>query len=140
MAPIQPAETDPPSLPDGDLDDVWSWIADELGIGWDLLLGLIIPIAVVATVGLALTIWLWRRFARSPSHSTGADIFAGHTATLRSADGTRGQVFVEGSWWSVRSTGAELAEGEEVRIRSVDRLELLVEPLGAEEGQPEEES
>lgn len=139
MATAHPVDTDPPSIPDGDLDDLWSWIADELGIGWDLLLGLIIPILVVAAVGLALTIWLWRRFARSPSDSTGADIFAGHTATLRSADGTRGQVFVEGSWWSVRSTGAELTEGDEVRIRSVDRLELLVEPLSAED-QPEEES
>lgn len=138
MVTAHPVGTEPPSIPDGDLDDVWSWIAEELGIGWDLLLGLIIPILVVAVVGLGLTVWLWRRFARSPSEQTGADIFAGHTATLRSADGTRGQVFVEGGWWSVRSTGAELTEGEEVRIRSVDRLELLVEPVDAE-GPPEEE-
>lgn len=141
MATTQPARPVSPSVPpDGDTDDVWSWVAEELGLGWDLLLGLVLPLLLVATVGLAITVWLWRRSGRAPSSSTGADIFPGHVVTLRSADGTRGQAYVEGGWWSVRSTGSELTAGEDVRVRSVDRLELLVEPLDAEEDQPEEES
>lgn len=141
MVTTQPADPDPPpALPDGDLEDVWAWVAEELGIGWDLLLGLVVPLLLVAAVGLALTVWLWRRYGRDPSSSTGTDLFAGHVVTLRSAEGTHGQVFVEGSWWSVRSTGAPLAAGEDVRIREVDRLELLVEPLEPDQSQPEEES
>ena len=136
MSAMQPAGLR--SGPPEDLDDVWSWVAEELGIGWDLLIGLVVPLLVVVVVGLALTVWLWRRFGRSPSSSTGADVFAGQVVTVRSAEGAHGQVFVEGGWWSVRSTGRGLTEGEDVRIRSVDRLELLVEPVG--EGQPEEET
>jgi len=140
MATNQPAGPDPPPVPpDWGLDDLWSWLAEELGIGWGLLLGLVLPLLVVAAIGLALTVLLWRRSGRSPSSSTGMDVFTGHVVTLRSAEGTHGQAYVEGSWWSVRSTGAELTAGEEVRVRAVERLELLVEPLKAET-QAEEET
>lgn len=116
MPRTQPAAPDPPSIPDGDLDDLWSWLLDQLGIGWGLLWGLLLPLALVLAVGLALTIWLWRRSGRGPSTSTGADIFPGHVITLRSADGTHGQAFVEGSWWTVRST-TPLTAGQDVRSR-----------------------
>ena len=121
---------------DSDLGDVVSWLADELGIGWGLLVGLILPLLVVLAIGLVLTVLLWRRYARSPSSTTGADVFPGQVVPLRSADGTHGQVFIEGSWWTVRSEHP-LHPGQTVRITAVDRLELLVEPV---EPHPKEES
>lgn len=135
MARTQPGHL--PSLaPDPDLDDVTSWVADELGIGWGLLWGLVVPLLVVAAVGLALTVLLWRRYGRSPSSSTGVDLFPGQVVTLRTAEGAHGQVFVEGSWWSVRSE-VPLRAGEDVRITAVERLELLVEPLESPQGKEE---
>lgn len=135
MARTQPGHL--PSLaPDPDLDDVTSWVADELGIGWGLLWGLVVPLLVVAAIGLALTVLLWRRYGRSPSSSTGVDLFPGQVVTLRTAEGAHGQVFVEGSWWSVRSE-VPLRAGEDVRITAVERLELLVEPLESPQGKEE---
>lgn len=132
------ATTQPDHLPSlaPDADDLLSWLAEELGIGWGLLWGLVVPLLVVAVIGLVLTVLLWRRYARSPSRSTGADLFPGQVVTVRSADGTHGQVFVEGSWWSVRSE-VELRTGQEVRVTAVDRLELLVEPLESSRGKEE---
>lgn len=135
MATTRPSHL--PSLaPDPDLDDVTSWVADELGIGWGLLWGLVVPLFVVVAVGLVLTVLLWRRYGRSPSSSTGVDLFPGQVVTLRTAEGAHGQVFVEGSWWSVRSE-VPLRAGEDVRITAVDRLELLVEPLESPQGKEE---
>lgn len=135
MARTQPGHL--PSLaPDPDLGDVLSRVADELGIGWGLLWGLVLPLFVVAAIGLVLTVLLWRRYGRSPSSSTGVDLFPGQVVTLRTAEGAHGQVFVEGSWWSVRSE-VPLRAGEDVRITAVERLELLVEPLESPQGKEE---
>lgn len=135
MAPTQPSHL--PSLaPDPDPGDVVSWVADELGIGWGLLWGLVVPLLVVAAIGLVLTVLLWRRYGRSPSSSTGVDLFPGQVVTLRTAEGAHGQVFVEGSWWTVRSD-VPLRAGEDVRITAVERLELLVEPLESPQGKEE---
>lgn len=135
MATTQPSHLPSPA-PDPDPGDVVSWVADELGIGWGLLWGLVVPLFVVAAVGLVLTVLLWRRYGRSPSSSTGVDLFPGQVVTLRTAEGAHGQVFVEGSWWSVRSE-FPLRAGEDVRITAVDRLELLVEPLESPQGKEE---
>lgn len=133
MATAQPLH--PPSLVP-DTGDVLSWLAEELGIDWGLLWGLIVPLLVVAAIGLVLTVLLWRRYARSPSSTTGADVFPGQVVALRTAEGTHGQVFVEGSWWSVRSE-VPLRAGQDVRITAVERLELLVEPLESSLGKEE---
>ncbi|WP_277454814.1 NfeD family protein [Janibacter sp. DB-40] len=135
MATTQPSHLPSPA-PDPDPGDVVSWVADELGIGWGLLWGLVVPLFVVVAVGLVLTVLLWRRYGRSPSSSTGVDLFPGQVVTLRTAEGAHGQVFVEGSWWSVRSE-VPLRAGEDVRITAVDRLELLVEPLESPQGKEE---
>lgn len=129
-----------PTAWDGDLGDLLSWLAEELGIGWGLALGLVLPTALVLAAGAAAAVWLWRRTGHAPSETTGTGVFAGRVVTLRSAEGTRGQVFVEGSWWSVRSTGAPLHTGDEVRIREVDRLDLVVEPHEASAGPESHES
>ena len=128
MATSQIDSADSPSvLADGVIGDVLSWLADELGIGWGLLVGLVLPLVVLLVIGLTFAVWFWRRYARSPSPSTGVDVLPGQVVNVRSADGERGQVFVEGSWWSARSS-TPLRVGQQVRITSVERLELLVEP------------
>ena len=58
--------------------------------------------------------------------------------TLGTADGTKGQAFVEGSWWSVRSTGPPLTVDEDFLVTAVDGLVLVVEPLDAEARSEEE--
>ena len=81
---IDPADS-PSVLADGVIADALSWLADEFGIGWGLVLPLVLPLVALLVVGLVLTVLLWRRYGRSPSRSTGADVFPGHTATLRSS-------------------------------------------------------
>ncbi|WP_435203218.1 NfeD family protein [Janibacter sp. GS2] len=116
-----------PVRQDLDLGDVLSRIADELGLGWGTVLGLVVPTLLVLVVGVTLTVLLWRRTRGAPSNSTGADLFEGRVVTVTTAQGSRGQAFVEGSWWAVRTTGATLQVGQEVRVRAVDGLVLLVE-------------
>lgn len=116
-----------PAQQDLDLGDVLSRIAEELGLGWGPVLGLVVPTLIVMVVGVSLTVLLWRRTRGAPSNSTGADLFRGRLVTVTTAEGSRGQAFVEGSWWAVRSTDAILQVGQEVRVRAVDGLVLLVE-------------
>ena len=127
------------AVPEVDPGDVVSRIAEELGLGWGLALGLVVPTLVVAGIGAALTLWLWRRTSRTPSTTTGADLFEGRVVTVTTAEGTRGQAFVEGSWWSIRSSSASLRVGQEVRVRAVDGLVLLVEDLDAHATSDEED-
>ena len=124
---------------DVDLGDVLSRIADELGLGWGLLLGLVVPTLIVLGLGAALTVRLWRRSSRAPSSTTGADLFRGRVVTVATAQGSRGQAFVEGSWWSIRSTDATLRAGQDMRVRAVDGLVLLVEHLGTDATSDEED-
>lgn len=119
--------------------DVLSWLAEQLGVGWGPLLRLVVPTLIVMGIGAALTVWLWRRTSRGPSTSTGAELFEGRVVTVTTAEGTRGQAFVEGSWWSIRSADASLRIGQDVRVRAVDGLVLVVEDLGAHATNDEEE-
>lgn len=114
-----------------DTGDVLSWIADQLGLGWGFLPGLVLPTLLVLAAGAAMTVVLWRRTRGTPSTTTGAELFAGRVVTVRTADGDHGQAFVEGSWWSIRSGGEPLRVGQDVRISQVEGLVLLVEDLDA---------
>ncbi|HET7415213.1 MAG TPA: NfeD family protein [Arthrobacter sp.] len=113
-----------------------SSLLESLGLGWDLFLALIVPVVILAVVGLFLTVWLWRRTRRTSSPS-GTDHFKGQTVTVKSAQGAHGLAFVEGSWWSLHSSGRPLQAGDQVRVLSVEGLFLVVEPLT--KGSPTEE-
>lgn len=96
--------------------------------GLQVSLAVVTPVAVV--VGAA-TVVAGRLVVRSrgvPSATTGTDRFIGRSVTVDRADGSRGQSWLEGAWWNVRSTGAPLVEGSDARIVAVDGLDLLVEP------------
>jgi membrane-bound serine protease (ClpP class) len=86
------------------------------------------PVALV--VGGAVTVAgrLALRARRAPATTTGPGLFVGRPVTVRRADGPRGQVFTEGAWWNVRSTGAPLEPGARVVVVDVDGLDLVVDP------------
>jgi membrane-bound serine protease (ClpP class) len=72
---------------------------------------------------------VWR--ARNAPSLTGSDGLRGRTTDVRRADGSKGSVFLDGAWWSVRSPMA-LREGQTVSVTDVDGLELIVEPVASE--------
>ncbi|HET8794777.1 MAG TPA: NfeD family protein [Arthrobacter sp.] len=116
---------------------VLSSLIESLGLGWDLILGLVVPTLILALGGLFLAVWLWRR-SRPVSSSSGTDHFRGQIVTVRSAEGTHALAFVEGSWWSLHSTGGPLQAGDQVRVRAVEGLFLVVDPLTGEAPAEEE--
>lgn len=84
------------------------------------------PVAAVTGAGALLAGRLaWR--ARRGTPTTGQEALAGRTAVVHHTDGTTGQAWVEGAWWTVRTRGAALRPGQTVRIVDRDGLELLVE-------------
>jgi len=87
-----------------------------------LLTVLVVLPVVVMVVG-----QVWRAW-RAPTR-TGAEGLIGRKVVVRSADGLTGRVRLDGAFWGVRSAGAPLAVGQSVRVRAVDGLELVVEPL-----------
>lgn len=67
---------------------------------------------------------VWK--ARRAHSATGAGQLEGRVAEVRHADGTRARVFLEGAWWTVKGESS-LHEGERVRVKAIDGLELLVD-------------
>jgi membrane-bound serine protease (ClpP class) len=66
--------------------------------------------------------------ARHAPASTGPQALVGRQTVVARSSGASGQAMVEGSWWNVRGE-APLQPGQPVRIREVDGLDLLVEPV-----------
>jgi membrane protein implicated in regulation of membrane protease activity len=101
--------------------------------------GLLVLNAIVGLVGLvtvaataaAMARQVWRAW-RAPI-ITGSDGLINRLAKVRSADGLTGRVVLDGAFWGIRSAGAPLAVGQLVRVRAVQGLELVVEPVGWKE-------
>lgn len=87
-----------------------------------------VPLAVVTFVLVVAIGRVTMRTRRAPSVSTGTDVLIGRRVPVRMGDGATGRTFTEGSWWSLRSTGAPLRAGTEARVVGVDGLVLVVEP------------
>lgn len=100
--------------------------------GFDVSLAVIGPVAVVVGGAVILAGRLVVRSRRSISTTTGPGLFRGRVVTIRRSDGSRGQAFLEGAWWNVRSPAGELVEGDEVLVVDVDGLDLIVEPRPGE--------
>lgn len=66
----------------------------------------------------------WR--TRGTPSPMGAEGLVGKEATVTRTVGQKGQIFVEGAWWSVRAD-RDLQDGESVRISAIDGMELIVE-------------
>lgn len=90
---------------------------------------LVVPMSVVLGGGAVLAGRLAVR-SRSLPAITGAGRLLDREVTLARVDedGTGGDVFTDGAWWRVRSTGAVLRAGTRVRIVAIDGLVLVVDP------------
>lgn len=87
------------------------------------------PTVVIVGGGAVLAGRLAWRARRAPPVS-GRDLLVGHeTVIRRTGDDMAGHVLVEGSWWTARSRGEPLKEGEMVRVVGLDGLTLIVEPV-----------
>jgi len=69
--------------------------------------------------------------ARLRPSTTGTATLIGKASTVVNVEGVNGSVFLDGAWWSVRSSVGELEPGEQVRVVGIEGLELIVEPIGA---------
>lgn len=88
---------------------------------------LIVILPTVAVVGGAVVLagrLVWR--ARGQRSATGSGLLQDRVAEVQRADGARGQVFLEGSWWRVRAS-EPLRDGQRVRVKAVEGLDLIVE-------------
>ena len=95
---------------------------------------LVVILPTVVGIGAAVVLatrLAWR--ARRATPFSGIEALEGRTATIRRADGHSGQVFLEGAWWTVRSDGP-LQEGTAVTVKSVNGMDLVVEPAERGEG------
>lgn len=70
--------------------------------------------------------------ARLQPSTTGTGTLIGRAGTVVNAEGQSGSVFLDGAWWSVRSSTGELEPAEQVRVVGIEGLELIVEPIGAD--------
>jgi membrane-bound serine protease (ClpP class) len=106
------------------------------GPGPDVSAALAAPVVVAAVVGVALVA---RRVARAqdePSVTSGPGAVLARETTVRAAAGQPCQGFVAGAWWTLRSTGAPLADGDQVIVVGIDGLVLEVEHLPPPDGRP----
>lgn len=97
------------------------------GIGVDLTF--LIPIALaVAVVVVFLGRVTWRSL-RTQAYEGPTGEFQGTLTQVRDVDGQDAWVWYQGSRWRARRTdGGELSLGQQVRIRDIDGLTVLVEP------------
>jgi membrane-bound serine protease (ClpP class) len=96
--------------------------------GIDVSLAAVLPIALATAVLCAFAGRLALRSRATPSTLTGAGMLIGQTATIRVAAGPP-QAFIEGSWWRARLPGGTLVDGDIVRVRAVEDLDLVVERI-----------
>jgi membrane protein implicated in regulation of membrane protease activity len=92
------------------LPSPWSWVAVAAGIVWEL------------TETTLLVRWSQRRRA-----AVGAESFVGRTAVVTADCMPTGQVRIDGELWQARCRGGA-GVGDEVVVRELDGLTLVVEP------------
>lgn len=89
------------------------------------------PTAVVLGVATAIAGRAALKARLRPS-TTGTATLIGKAGTVVNVEGVNGSVFLDGAWWSVRSSVGELEPGEQARVVGIEGLELIVEPFGAD--------
>lgn len=98
--------------------------------GLEVSVAVVAPVAAVVGGAVVVAGRLVVRSQREASTTTGAGLFLGRLVTVRRPRDSRGQAFVEGAWWTVRTAaGAVLEEGGIARVVDIDGLDLVVEPV-----------
>lgn len=100
--------------------------------GLEVSIAVIAPVAIVVGGAVVLAGRLVVASSRHESTTTGPGLLRGQVVTVRRTADAKGQAFVEGAWWNVRSVGPALHEGEAVRVVDVEGLDLVVEPTDNE--------
>jgi membrane-bound serine protease (ClpP class) len=91
------------------------------------------PTATLVGGGSLLAGRLARRAHRARP-TTGAEALIGHQTVVSSTSNkTTGRVRLEGTWWTARSRGEPLHEGQQVRVVALEDLTVIVEPLRSKE-------
>lgn len=66
--------------------------------------------------------------------ATGGDALVGQETVVRGTSGeTTGRVRLEGAWWTARTRGEPLHDGQQVRVVALEDLTLVVESIRTEE-------
>jgi membrane-bound serine protease (ClpP class) len=99
--------------------------------GLSVSMAVVAPVAAVVGGAVVVAGRLVVRARRAPVTASGPGALVGQVATVRRSGDTTAQVFVEGAWWTVRSTGSRPEDGSAVRIVGLDGLDLLGEPVDA---------
>lgn len=86
-----------------------------------------LPLAVLMFAAAVVAGRVAMRTRRLPSTTTGADAIIGHRVKVVEADGSTGRAMVQGSWWSLRSTGQVLHAGAEGLVVGIDGLVLVID-------------
>jgi membrane-bound serine protease (ClpP class) len=105
--------------------------------GASLSLAAVVPTAVVVGLAAVVAGRLVVRSRHVPAWM-GPGTLIGRELVVARAEGTSGQGMVEGAWWHLRSD-QPLEEGDHVRVRDIDGLDLLVAPAprdGPDDGTP----
>ena len=90
-------------------------------------MAVLLPVTGVVAGGVVVAGRLVVRSQKARSAMTGEQQYVGRVVTVGRADGKRGQAFLDGAWWNVRSEGTELSKGDEVRVVGNEGLDFLVE-------------
>jgi membrane-bound serine protease (ClpP class) len=99
--------------------------------GFEVSVGLVIPIALVVGAAVVLAGRLALKARRAPANAT-PGAFTDRTVEVRRVDGRKAQANVDGAWWNLRADNVALEPGMRVRVVDIDGLDLVVEPVDAQ--------
>jgi membrane-bound serine protease (ClpP class) len=100
----------------------------EMRIRWSTAIGLALPFSAITLMLLSLVIR-----ARRNKVETGAEGMIGATGSALTELAPEGKVFVRGEYWDAVAA-RPVAAGARVRITSIEKLKLTVEPVADESG------
>jgi membrane-bound serine protease (ClpP class) len=92
-------------------------------------MAVVLPIAAVIGAAVVVAGRLVVRSRRAPVTASGQGLLLGQVTLVRRHGEAPAQAFVEGAWWTVRSTGpSPPRDGSTVRVVGLEGLDLIVEP------------
>jgi membrane-bound serine protease (ClpP class) len=100
----------------------------EMRIHWSTAIGLALPFSVITVLLLSLVVR-----ARHNKVATGTEGMIGTTGSALTELAPEGKVFVRGEYWDAVAA-RPVAAGAPVRITAIEKLKLMVEPVGEEGG------
>lgn len=106
---------------------LWRWVPPQFGVRLpvSVLIGVMVGWAVFGTWLFLFTTSILKK--QVPAGSLSMVGVVGEAATRLAPEG---MVKIKGELWKARSTGGEIASGEDIEVVGQERLKLLVRPAG----------